>query len=649
MHRLAFLAAALIAPALGPNFASAQSNAALQVAASMAAADRDDWATARASAIAAGEQAAVDLYEWRLLSDGSGDWRAFRDFAARNPDWPNLARIRAKGEAMIPANAGLSDIDAFLGPDGPNTGSGALRRAEALAAAGRNADADAEVVRAWRTFSLTPHETARFRAEHSGLIRPWHEDRADDLLWRGRTSEAQAMKPLVSPGWAALIEARVRVHTMGNGVDQAIAAVPGALANHPGLAYERFIWRMKKDQYDGALELIQARTSTAESLGRPGEWAPRRALLVRRLLRQGDHIRAYNLANQNHMLAGGEYAELEWLAGWIAVRRMNDPDRAAAHFKRFIAAVETPISLGRGYYWLGRAYELKGDEGEAMRAYREGAKHQTSFYGQLAAERADVSVDSYLAAGPSGDWRRGGFAGRTVTRAAQLLSEGGDRRRAHWFLTHIASTLSSYDDLAAVSNLAITLGRPDSAIRISKIAARKGHVIRGDYYPLTELAKFNAGVEPALAMAIGRQESELNPEAVSPAGARGLMQVMPATARKVAGWVDLPYSLDKLTGDWRYNATLGQTYLSRRLDQYGGSVAMAAAAYNAGAGRVDQWIVDYGDPRAGSVDWLDWLESIPFNETRNYVQRVLEGLQIYRSRIEGRPVAFRLKADALGR
>lgn len=298
---------------------------------------------------------------------------------------------------------------------------------------------------------------------------------------------------------------------------------------------------------------------------------------------------------------------------------------------------------------LAGALEARGDSSGAKRAYQDAAQHQTSFYGQLGAEVAGVAVDPAISAGPSGNWRNTSFANRTVTRAAQLLAQAGDRRRAHWFLTSMARNLESYDDLAGLANLAITVGRPDAAVRISKIAARKGHVIRGDYYPVTELASLNGGVEPALAMAIGRQESELNPEAVSPAGARGLMQVMPATARKVAGWIGQPYSQSRLTGDWRYNASLGQAYLARRVAQYDGSVAMAAAAYNAGAGRVDQWVQQYGDPRNGSVDWIDWMETIPFNETRNYVQRVLEGLQVYRNRLAGKPVAFRLKQDALGR
>ena len=424
--------------------------------------------------------------------------------------------------------------------------------------------------------------------------------------------------------------------------------MPAALQSDPGLAYERFVWRMRKDRYDGAAEIIRAQTGSAETLGRPEEWGNRRRILVRRMLRLGQVIPAYNLANQNHMSEGSDYSDLEWLAGWIALRRMREPDRAIAHFTRFLAAVATPISFGRGNYWMGRAYEAKGDTTTADTWYARAAEHPTSYYGQLAATKVGINPSPYLTAQPDGNWRNTSFANRSVTSAAIALSRDFQRRRAHWFLTHMASTLNSYEDLAGLAQLATELGREDSAIRISKIAARKGHVLRGHYYPLNGLENFNKGVEPALTMAIARQESELNIEAISPAGARGLMQLMPGTAKKVTGWLNMPYSKDRLTQDWQYNATLGQTYLARRLDQFGGSVAMAAAAYNAGAGRVDQWVERYGDPRAPGVDVVDWIETIPFRETRNYVQRVLEGLQVYRNRIAGGPVPFRVLQDAVG-
>ena len=642
MLRFALFTAALLILAPG-----AQAQSPGLTAAVMEAADQKDWIGVRN--FTRGDPVIADLAIWRILSAGEGSWRDYSAFVARNPDWPNLKRIRAKGEQTMPSGLSLGDIDGFLGPEPVQTGWGALRRADALRAAGRGDEADQVLIDGWRKLSLTAEEFNEFRSFHGALIAPYHRERADEMAWRGLTGEAQQMKALIDRGYAALIEARVRLRRRANGVDAAIEAVPASLRSDPGLAYERFVWRMRKNRYDGAEEIIRAQSATAAQLGRPDLWGDRRRILVRRMLRQGRSIQAYNLANLNHMTEGSSYSDLEWLAGWIALRQMREPDRAIAHFTRFLAAVGTPISYGRGNYWMGRAHEAKGDSAAARDWYARAAEHQTSFYGQLAAQKIGVGPKAYLAALPGGNWEAAGFANRTVTRAAIALSRDFDRRRAHWFLTHIASTLESYEDLASIAQLATELGREDAAIRISKIAARKGHVLQGHYYPLNGLANFNKGVEPALAMAIARQESELNIEAISPAGARGLMQLMPATAKKVSGWLDLPYDRSRLTSDWQYNATLGQTYLARRLDQFGGSVAMAAAAYNAGAGRVDQWVARYGDPRLPGVDVVDWIETIPFRETRNYVQRVLEGLQVYRNRIAGGAVPFRVLDDAVGR
>lgn len=621
--------------------------AAAQVQTMMTAADNKDWRGVLNEMTLSRDPAVRDLGMWRILSAGEGQWADYRDFVARNPDWPNLRQIRTKGEQVMPGGLSLAEIDAFT--DGEiRTGRGALRRAEALAREGRQAEADEQIATAWRTLSLTAEEQATFRAEKSGVIRPHHQERADNLAWRGLTGEALAMKPLLSPGWAALIEARVRLRRRANGVDAAINAVPASLASHPSLAYERFVWRMRKNRYDGALEIIQANTATAADLGRPDEWGNRRRLLARRLLRQGRHVEAYNLANQNHMTEGSDFSDLEWFAGWVALRRMNDPDRAIAHFSRFVAAVGTPISYGRGYYWMGRAYKAKGDDKQAKDWYARAAAYQTSFYGQIAASTINAAIDPYLFAEPDGDWRATRFAGRTVVNAARLLNDAGDRRRTHWFLTHLADISESYDEFAGVANLALELNRPDAGVRIAKKATRKGHLLAGHYYPLSELATFNKGVEPALAMAIARQETELNPEAISPVGARGLMQLMPGTARKVTKQLGLPYSKARLTDDWRYNATLGQAYLVEQMSDFSNSIALTATSYNAGPHRSTTWIGRYGDPRTPNVDWIDWMEMIPFRETRNYAQRVIEGLQIYRNRIARAPVPFRNEQDARG-
>ncbi|MEM1315918.1 MAG: lytic transglycosylase domain-containing protein, partial [Pseudomonadota bacterium] len=339
---------------------------------------------------------------------------------------------------------------------------------------------------------------------------------------------------------------------------------------------------------------------------------------------------------------GYGYADLEWLSGWIALRRLNDPARAEPHFARFIEAVTTPISLGRGWYWLGRAREARGDASGAQEAYREGGRWQTSFYGQLAAQKAGLSTDPALVGVPAPtEWRASPLLASPLVRAGVLAHHAGNRGRSHWLLTHAATQAATPRDVSALGALALDLGRPEVAVRIAKTAARDSLVLPTPYYPTHGLARASGRVTPAEAMAIARQESELNPFAVSPAGARGLMQVMPATAQQVSRKLGLAYSRAALTDDWAYNARLGTDYLADLLSEFG-HLPLAAAGYNAGPHRSRQWINRYGDPRTMSLEnVIDWMERIPFNETRNYVQRVVESVQVYESRLSGSPAPLR--------
>jgi soluble lytic murein transglycosylase len=394
------------------------------------------------------------------------------------------------------------------------------------------------------------------------------------------------------------------------------------------------IWSSR--DYDAAARYLDGVSES--QMGNARVWADRRAILARREAREGRGDRAYRLASRHGLTpaAGYDYSDHEWIAGWVALRKLNDPARAVGHFERFEASVETPISLGRGGYWIGRAYEAMGDESRARAAYARGALHQTSFYGQLAAQRIGAPGDSALTATELPDWRKSPAMRSDDVRMAAIVHFAGEDSLAFQAFVQLSEQMEGGAALGALAQLALDLGKPNYAVRIAKKATRKGEVLMPAYYPVTELADYARAVEPALAMSIARQETELNPTAISHAGARGLMQVMPATAKKVAGWIGEAYSPDRLTADWRYNARLGQAYLARRIGEFGGSYVLAAAAYNAGKGRVDQWIAERGDPRMAGKDMIDWMEEIPFSETRNYVQRVMEGIYIYRSRLTGK-------------
>ena len=407
-----------------------------------------------------------------------------------------------------------------------------------------------------------------------------------------------------------------------------------------GAAAER--WQAFRRAYDrdrqSSEALLRAASVSADSLGIPAVWGDRRRRLVRTAMREGRTETAYALASR-HFMSGTDgygYADLEWLSGWVALSGLRDPARALPHFQRFWAAVETPISRGRGAYWLGRTYEGMGQPDQARTWFAEAARYPTSFYGQLGGARIGAAAGPDFVTAALPDWRTMPALRADDVRLAAVLHYADEKALAIQTFNHIARRLESRTLVAGLGALALEMGQPHYAVRIGKAAARRGWVIMPIYYPVTDLAAYASKVEPAFAMSIARQETELNPVAISRAGARGLMQLMPATARRVAGWIGEPYSRERLLTDWQYNARLGQTYLSRRVGELGGSYALAAAAYNAGIGRVDQWTAAYGDPRIGQVDLIDWLENIPFDETRNYVQRVMEGLYVYRARLAGR-------------
>lgn len=613
----------------------------------LAAARTGDWTTAQSVVARSGSGIATDLVLWLRLRDGLGGWGEYQAFLARDPGWPNRDTIRRHAERAMPQALPATVKLAFFREQPPLTGSGAQRLAEALETTGQQAAADKEIVHAWRTMSLTEAERQAILADHEALVAPEDAARLDMLLWRGLTGEATAMLPRISPDQQALARARIAVRQDADGSTALIAAVPASLRDDPGLAYERYRYRVEKGRWDEAEGFLVARSTSAEALGRPDYWMERRANLARQALRDGHVSTAYALAANNYgdERSGADYADAEWVAGYVALTEMEDPQLAATHFQRFQAAVFTPISLGRAGYWLGLAQERAGKPEEAKAAYLEGAKYQTSFYGQLAAERIGAGADAGVAGGEAvADWRGAAFLDDSVVQAGLLLASAGDDARAMQFLRQAAKALPP-DQRAALAQMQIDQGRPHVGLRIAKDAAADGVMLPSQYYPLHAMAEEDWPVPAEFALAIARQESEFNAAAASPAGARGLMQLMPATAQATAAKIGAPYDPARLTADPLYNATLGTAYLGAMLDNYGGSYILAAAAYNAGPGRVSQWLVTYGDPRRGQVDAVRWIESIPYEETRNYVMRVLESLHVYRARLQGETPPLQLASD----
>lgn len=434
-------------------------------------------------------------------------------------------------------------------------------------------------------------------------------------------------------------------------VDTQLEAVPEALQDHAGLAHDRFEWRMRNSRWPDAKVLMLERSTSVDALGRPEGWANRRRVLARDELRDGDAKRAYALASRHFLQDGSAYADLEWLSGYIALTRLKDAELALTHFDNHDAVVRSPISKGRAGYWKGRAWQALGDVAQADTEFTKGAGYQTSFYGLLAAEAAGLPFDVGLNDVPRQDWRNSPLVQDSLFQAGMVLVASGYRSLAEQFWTHLAQQLSP-EDAALLGQAAIDIDEPHLAVMIGKAVARRGVTVPVPYYALHELKDLHLPVEPALALAIARRESEFDPVVESGVGARGLMQLMPATAREVARELGLSagHSLQRLKSEPLYNARLGSAYLAGLEQRFNGNVVMVSAGYNAGPGRPIRWMKEYGDPRGGSLDaMIDWIEGIPFRETRNYVMRVTESLPIYRARLGRDPLPRPFSAELLSR
>ena len=607
-----------------------------------------NWDTAALIAKRDGPVAA-DVIEWHRLRAGRGTYAEARAFLDRRPDWPGEAYLRKQVEDDLIQQDDPAVLS-FFAEMPPQTPEGVLAHAAALIRANQRGEAEADVVLAWRTMPMNATSQALFLAEHEGVLKPHHQARLDEMLWQREHAEARQMFDLVGKDDVALAKTRIALQRREGDVNKLINALPASKAGDPGLAHDRFEWRIRKNLAADAKTLLLEKSTSAEALGQPGKWSNRRRALARDEMRSGNKKRAYQISSQHFLEPGSDYADLEWLSGYIALRFLDDPKAAYQHFLNHDSAVESPISQGRAGYWQGRALEALGDADGAAKAYAMGAQFQTSFYGLLAAERAGLPFDMTLAGEtPAQNWRSSPLASAPLFEAGMLLQASGELSVAERFWTHLADQLVS-DDLALLGQAAIDTDQPHLAVMIGKRAARRGLTIAAPYYPMHSLVELDLPMAPEMTLAIARRESEFDPVVQSAVGARGLMQIMPATAREVAADLAITalHTTDRLTADPDYNARLGAKYLSQMAGRFDGNVSMMAAAYNAGPSRPIRWMADYGDPRKGKIDIVDWVEMIPFRETQNYVMRVTESLPVYRARLGKDPLPVPFSKELVG-
>ncbi|MCA3720489.1 lytic transglycosylase domain-containing protein [Phenylobacterium sp.] len=558
--------------------------------------------------------------------------RALRDMA----EWPRPSRRRLAAERLIETSGlGPRQITAWFESRPPSTAEGAMALAAALRASG-NPVAAADLIR--RTWRGAPFERDVQRAMLARfgdvLTTEDHVRRADMLLFGAQGPAARDLIDLLPADQQALAQARIAFRQRSPQALELAAALPPSVSGAPGLAVERAAYYRRADLDELArAELPRFPTEIWSDEMGARIWDERYQLTLS-ALRNRDSRAAYEAAANTGLKSGTDAVEAEFYAGWIALTRLRDPVRAEAHFKLIDRVGSSPITLARGLYWRGRAVEAMAGIDAADVFYRAAARHRTTFYGQLAAERAgferlDLGRDPQV-----GPRERADFEAKETTRAARILYEIGARDLFRVFVLALDDLLDTEAEQAMLVDLVRGYGEQDTSMRVVRTAAQRGFILPDRGYPLRTPPEVPNAPEPALILAIIRQESGFDPLVRSGVGARGMMQLMPATAAATARRLGVGYSPSQLD-DPEYNMRLGSTYLGELISSFSGSYVLAVAGYNAGPGRANQWMGFCGDPRAASVDPVDYIECIPFSETRNYVMRVMEAVAVYRAKLRG--------------
>ncbi len=595
---------------------------------------------------------AANLARWYYFyaDDPNVDIAAGRAFLDANPEWPMATRIQTHLEKRMPSGMPTADVAEFFRARDPVSTQGKVHLARAQLARGETEAAELTLRDAWIGGTFTLQEEQRFLANYGGRLTAIdHNNRVDRLLWEREVGTARRVLSKLPPEMRRRAEARIALLSGGAEASRLYASLNDQDRTDPGVMLAAVRYYRRSENEPLAIQIARQADTTPEILRNPDRWWEERRLLMRWALKNRLYADAYAMAALHGLEPKAEgFAEAQFAAGWIALRFLDDAARAETHFAALTASVGTPISLARGQYWMARAAEARGLEEVAKRRYEAASAHIYTFYGQLAAERigGDAAARGFeINSGPTPD-DRARFGSRPAADALRLLAEAGDSQGFLIFAYHLDDRLSSPGEYLLLAELASRMSAPHITVRAGKVAIRNNAFTAEVAYPTIAIPSRAERFVPAeVILGISRQESEFNPRAFSSAGARGVMQLIPSTAQITARKEGLAYRQADLLNDPDYNMTLGAAHLSHLFERFGGSWIMSFAAYNAGAARVDQWVAAYGDPRAPGVDPLDWLELIPFEETRNYVQRVLENTQVYRSRLASGPIAGRLAAD----
>ncbi|MDB5523922.1 MAG: murein transglycosylase protein [Rhizobium sp.] len=547
-------------------------------------------------------------------------------------DWPAAGDIDENlEEALYRENADPDQVLAAFADRMPRTAEGAVILARASLAKGDKPRAVRILKSIWHEKTFEPALEDQILDEFGSLIDDTdHRQRMTHLLFAEKLTQAKRFSDMLKAD--SLYRAFSAVVKKSDDSKALLKAVDKKWQSDPAYLYASIKRLRQTRQYEEAAKLIESMPRDRSMLGDADAWWVEARIVSRGLMDQGMAKAAYALAISHLAVSPDDIAEAEFHAGWYALRGLNDPGQAETHFKNLVSASPKAHDQARGYYWLGRA-AAAGGPGDANAFYAKAADYPATFYGQLAAAKLGTPVELGARYNPTLEIQAT-FAKRPEMQAISLFEQTGEAGRARRLYLALARELDSPSELQALAEIALKNHGPSLALAIGKAALRQGHDPGLAAFPLGAIPDTAdiSGAGKALAYAIARQESAFNPSAVSPANARGLLQLLPSTAKKVASRYQMAYADEKLIDDPAFNATLGSHYLGEQISKFSGSYILTFAAYNAGPGRIPQWIKRYGDPRGKPIDEVvDWIENIPFTETRDYVQRVMENYQVYKS------------------
>ncbi len=581
------------------------------------AASRGDWDHALQISAETGNMVVRDLIQWRyLLEDGAdASFDEINRFLDTHPRWPRHDAMVIRAEKAMP-DLEPAQVIAWYGNRTPLSGPGMIHLGEALMASGRTAEGVAMIRRAWIQFTWSPLDENNIVAAHGDILGPDVEkSRLDHLLARDDAAGVKRQLARVSPAEQRLANARLQIKANPANVKSILASLPESQQADTEFMFDVARALRRRGDDDDAWVVMEKAPVDRNLLAMPERWSTERQIMARDAMKRGDFDLAYRFASQPELdsSSGGTFMDAEFLAGWIALRFLHKTDLAAYHFQRLANGVTYPISVARAHYWLGRTAEAAGDLSRAASEYAIAAEHPATFYGQLAEAKiaanpvlhiADASTDPTPAA-------RAAFDSDDRVRAIRLFAETGDRATMRQFANAVANDPPLPGQLQMLTQLMAQTGDIAGMVRVAKTASYSGYNLVNYLHPVVALPSVPDGPEPALVLSIARQESEFDPGVVSGAGARGLMQVIPASAKRAADALGVRYRLADLTADPNYNIQLGMQVLSEYLERWDGSYILAIATYNAGPVNVQRWIDTYGDPRTPGVDPVDWIEIHP--------------------------------------